>query len=617
MSDIVNSPTAELGQRFLDAGTNDAEYQKFERLIAERVASLRGPLFTTDASGLFEAYLAGIPGETRQREKCAYSREMITFYTGPRQHYNCRHCRQFIERYCGLVTIEPDGRIVPALWVGEVLRDRPRFFAESVTGMYAAIAVRPVKVTGVFVNSESVWGTPHNVAGPGSKCVGTRWTHLHGTPDETKICNPTLRRHSMESADQRAAELKQDFILLKKTLADVPTAALVQAVRVLESDEVQRAEKALGAAKWLLDLSERTSRSGRTDTNRNLVWLAVATAPPGFCHSKNNVLGPLLDDIREGRDFNSMRRRWNEKMDPLQYQRAQVAPNNGQIEAANRLFEKMGLESALARRYATLDDVVKFEWHWTDSLDDLADNAESPKTGRAFDHLRQKPAGVKPVELPPKAMTWQRFAEEILHSSRQSSPVRTIEVQLTGGSQPFYGLTTACDPASKPMLQWDGLLGEWRDDGDRPLSIQDPLPRNQVAWYFWDQRDQHGRPTAPDTAMRWGLERPGTKYLDWWQKVDAVFLSPPHWQQPDKFTHHEIQVFFAISAARDSREAQGGYFAETLRSDLHGVRKTIEAHAKASKLEGKDVGNANGIALTKNSKLTVRINGGDQYILSL
>lgn len=68
---------------------SDPSYSEFERLIANRVASLRGPLFTTNADGLFDAYLSGIPEERRQ-------------------HYNCQCCKRFITNYGGLVTIGGD-----------------------------------------------------------------------------------------------------------------------------------------------------------------------------------------------------------------------------------------------------------------------------------------------------------------------------------------------------------------------------------------------------------------------------------------------------------------------------------------------------------------------------
>ena len=200
--------------------SSDQDYSDFEQLIASRVAAASGPLFTTNATELFEAYLAGISGDQRQ-------------------HYDCRCCRRFIERFGGLVTIDASGISHSLLW--DV--DAPDFFRNPVSTML--VKVERAKVNGVFVNGEKTWGTPFNVPGAPSKYQGQRWSHLHGTP-------PVVFKSHLMTADQAAAEKLQDYIMLRKGLAEIPMEAVVQAVRVLEASVVDRSEKTLGVAKWLL-----------------------------------------------------------------------------------------------------------------------------------------------------------------------------------------------------------------------------------------------------------------------------------------------------------------------------------------------------------------------------
>ena len=55
------------------------------------------PLFTTNVENLFDIYLNNLPEEGRQ-------------------HYNCHACRDFINRYGGLVTIDSEtGKTSPAM----------------------------------------------------------------------------------------------------------------------------------------------------------------------------------------------------------------------------------------------------------------------------------------------------------------------------------------------------------------------------------------------------------------------------------------------------------------------------------------------------------------------
>lgn len=521
--------------------TSDQDYSTFERLVAERVTAAPQFLFATNAEGLWNAYLDGLPSD--------------------RQHYDCRCCRRFIESFGGLVTIGDDGMTEPIFW-----RNAPGFFVPSAASMCSRVA--RAKVAGVFVNGLSQWGTPFNVPGKPSKYEGQRWTHLHGTP-------AFVFKSALKTADQEAAEKKQDYIMLHKALADIPAEAVVQAVRVLEADVVDRSEKTLGVAKWLLTLHQSLEGAGKGRTRDNLVWLAVAKAPPGWCHVRSTMIGTLLDDVLAGLPFDAIKRRWNEKMHPLQYQRPTAPPKDGNIDQANNIMAKLQTEGALARRFARLDEVTAL---WKPR--EVAPPEKKP--GGAFDHLKGSAQKVKAVELPAKAIIWEQFRDTVVPDAL------SVEVMLTGGNQAFYGLVTAVNPDAPPMLQWDGLEG---------------LPRNPVSWYFW-----HGG----SYAHQWGLEQG-------WTKVDAICLKPCHWQS-DKFTHQGPGVFLVLSGARDSRTAGGGYFPETLRAEYHGIRSVIEAHSRQAELAGRECGSANGIALGDSSPLTVRVHtasGPASYYVSL
>ncbi|NHZ94101.1 hypothetical protein F2P45_34740, partial [Massilia sp. CCM 8733] len=73
-------------------------YAALVHSIDARFNALAGPVFRTDAAGLYDAYLAS--------------------FTDPdvRQQHSCSCCRTFIERFGGLATVGDDGALVPALW---------------------------------------------------------------------------------------------------------------------------------------------------------------------------------------------------------------------------------------------------------------------------------------------------------------------------------------------------------------------------------------------------------------------------------------------------------------------------------------------------------------------
>jgi len=504
---------------------HDHEYHRLELIVAQRVAEAHkfvahtGPLFTTNAEGLFTEYLAGIP-------------------EGNRQHYTCRCCQKFIEKYGGLAFITPnEGKPVSAIWAPSA--NVPEFFLDSVERLYDRVA--KAKVTGVFLSEEKVWGVPQT----------GEWTHLHGVP-AVRFSNP------LKTAEQIAAEKGQDYIMLKRGLSEIPVEATEQAIRVLSAEVVDRSEKVLGIAQWLLALQK--SLEGRKGTVRdNLVWLAVATAPPGWCHIRSTVISTLLDDILAGLPFETIKRKWNEKMHPLQYQRPTTL-KEGTIKQANEVVEKLNAAGSLNRRFAKLEEVLPFAI-WTPRTEEKEEPKKSE--GGAFDHLSSAKRRVKEVALPPRLIAWDDFKAVLAEAT-------AIEFYVPIGRASYYGLTTAADPNSQPILQWDGIAEV----------------RNPFCWFFY-----HGG----SMANRWGLSS-GT-----YVPVKAVLLKPCHWQAPEKFSHQVPGVFFVLEGAKDIyHDNGGGLFPECLRAEYHSIRSAVEAHARRATIAGKDEGTANGIALESN-----------------
>ncbi len=533
----------------------DTDYASFERLVAKRGAAVEGPLFTTNAEDLWEAYLGGIP-------------------EAQRQHYNCRCCQRFIERYGGLVTIDEQGNMVPVFWP-KGLENVPIFFEKA--AYWLCSHVMKARINDVFLSSELVWGTPQTGL----------WTHLSCT-------NKNAVSERIKTAAQVMAEKKEEHGMLCRGLAEYQLEAVVQAVRVLEADAVERPEKALGVAKWLLDLHQRLAgkRNPRRD---NLVWLAVATAPPGWCHVKTTMIGTLLDDVVQGLPYESIRRRWAEKMHPLQYLRPTAAPKEGAIKQANELVAKLGAQGSLARRFAKLTDVTHFVWkpavmEWRVATDNGTILVAAPSLeeaeklaavdghlllprqteGGAFDHLLKKTKQIKEVQLPPARIVWERFEAMVLPGCRQ------LECYVAPMRQPFYGLVAPVNKEAPPLLQW----------------------ANGLSWYFY-----HGG----SYAVHWHMD------VGTWALVTAVFRKPCHWE--NELAHQGDGILFALQGCWDTQHKEGGgFFPESLRAEYHGMRAVLEAHANGATIAGREEGDANGLCLDRGHPLSVRADGREYLV---
>lgn len=504
----------------------DRPYDGYDRLEAgiresfEKAVTNKEPLFTTDANDLYDRFLWALPAEARQ-------------------HYNCNACRRFVDAYGGLVTITPYGELEPVMWKFAV----PEIFQASV-GMIRA-RVSSARITGVFITSEKRLG----VARTGI------WSHM--CVDVPKNIIHTSR---LDTAYQAACKKNEDFKMLLNAVNKYSIHTAETAVNLLRSDSLYRGEKTLGIAEWFLEVVKTAHRyNGRARTN--YLWLKAATAPSGFCHVSSSMIGTLLDDIQDGYDFNTVKARFNAKMDPLKYQRPQVAPGRANVARAEEIIAKLGMQNSLKRRFAQIHD-VKLEWS-------PAVYPDKVFAGGVFSGIKTKDDEWKDIRdrhIQPEAttMTWEKFRRTVLPHAKK------IELYIPGCKMNFAALVTADHPFAPPIIVWD-------NEGNR----------NPVNWYMY---------TGGSHASQWNL--PYNEYVE----VTGITLQPNLWQPG--FDHHGNGVFFLLKGCKDTRNSASGLFPETLKGELREVRATIEAYSNQNKLAGYNEASACGLCMQERSRVT-------------
>lgn len=494
------------------------EYDSYETFLSDiqRIFNLGGnaPLFVTNAENLWDAFISHLPDDTHQQ-------------------YTCHTCRHFIERFGRLVYIASDGSKESALW-----KSSPEFFHDSVSAMRTI--VEKAKVTGIFVSDLRVYGQP----------ITGEWHHMAVTPPDSFVW-----RSVVQTASQNSAEKLEDFKMLISALQEYQPTVIDQALKLLRSDSLYRSEKVLGVAEWLKELHTKRATTKNAAHRENITWLAVATAPAGFCHVKSTMIGTLLDDIATGMVFDDVSRRFAAKMHPLQYQRPQVAPTPGNIAQAEKIIQQLGTAGAFERRFARLDE-LKTIWK-------PAQNPEPPKGGSIFSHLIPKNSNPKipEIEAPAVTMTWEKFSRTVLPGAI------SIEFYAQNGRDNYSAITTAARDDAPPILQWDSEQN-----------------RNPFASYVY-----HNGSSPKD----WNIT-PG------FVPVSAVCFTPSMWQTG--FSHHGKSVYFILSGAKDTRYKKSGnaIFPENLKNDFHSIRATVEAYSRSAVLGGYEEASACGIAKSGN-----------------
>jgi hypothetical protein len=398
----------------------DDYYDTFlQRLNTAFLARCRGPIYTTDATGLWELYLSALPAARVQ-------------------HYTCNACRRFVETFGHLAVLDASDGIVPLIWwCGDNGGEQ-----HSALELLAAEVVK-AHVTGVFHSSASVWGTPE--AGG--------WHHMHVTPPLTSVWH-----HPLLTAHQAMAAQREDYKTLSMALVEVTVDQLAQTVFLLESNSLYRSEHVIAPARWLLQLKRDLAATKHHEAKRNRVWRAVATAPPGFCHPRTTMIGTLLADVASGLPFEACAARFAAKMHPLQYQRPQAAPSAGAVKRAERIVATLGIEPSLQRRYARVEEIITALWR--------APQAKAPAAGggSVFAGIATKGRrrGKKTLPRlqtpPPEPMTTTRFLRDILPVAQK------LAVWLPSRPESYGALLTAVNPEAPPIIQWD------REDHRNPFS---------------------------------------------------------------------------------------------------------------------------------------------------
>lgn len=474
---------------------------------------------------------------------------------GLKPTYACRACQRFVETYGGLVAINERGVVAPAMWPVA----GPGVFNEAIFTLHEAVGA--AKVTGVFLATEKVWGLPQNH----DKIRGCDWQHFAVTPPASMVRAWSV----LKTSDQAMAEKLEDFKMLDRALAEFPIETAQKVHTLLTTGHLQRSEKCIGVAEWFLKLQQARAATKYDRRRENLTWKAVATAPAGFCHVRSGMIGTLLEDVQVGLDFAVIKARFDEKMHPLQYLRPQAPPSAGNIAQAEKVVQELRAAGALDRRFARIEDL---ETLWTPKA-----IPERLAKGGVFEHLTPaKTKGkVSDTDAPPVVMTWRKFQAQVLGTADR------IEFLVPHGHNNYIAMTAAANPEAPPIIQWDSIE-----------------KRNTVAWYVYNGG------TPPE---HWGLAS------GQWCEVSALTLLPPMWHG-GKAAHQGEGAILILKGARDlPHQRGGGMFVENLRSEFHGVRRTLEAYFLGAAIAGKEESSACGYDLRKggqwNCTIRVTFNG--------
>lgn len=493
---------------------------------------------------------------------------LASFSDDRRQHYTCRCCTDFVNKYANIAFIDAEGKVRSAIWDAVTFDESNSFF--SLVSMMQSI-VESGKVTGSFKTEFRVLGQP----------LSGGWNHMY-----VELPDNMLARMPHKTPYQQAAIVRADFEMLSDRLSQTrySLAVLTKLKTILDADVLQNQNVIKGPAMFLFNLAAARDASKNQRVRDNLVWRAAATSSAGLMHS--DACDNVLELLSTGADFDAIKKRFGKITSAVTYRQAQTAPAEGAVDAAEKFFTENGLTESLRRRLAVPADVPEAVIIWKPTIEE---KDEAPKS--TFGHLKTS-AAPKPVDtplnLPRVNMSWNKFLEEILPKALNLE-IKIPQVEF------FAGIATAAVAESPCLFFYD----------------------HQASPYAKMGRDQFSDKPLPVPAANWNLV-PGT-----YRQVGMILPMPHHWTGQNH-PHMKEQILFSIPGAYDTASVDHGQpgnalFPQLLKSEYHPYSSVVMAYANTAPFEGPTKDQICGLSLTRGQQeqrlLRVTTESGQREIL--
>lgn len=422
-------------------------FKAFSEAVHARYTDLaKGELFVVDVENIFDTYLAAFPPGTNEilRERTIH---------------DCNCCKQFIRKLGILVALSPEGQSL-SVWDDLTLP-----YPYDVVAARLSDVVRQAPIRTVFRSKERSYGTDHNY----DTKTNERWDHFHGAVGP--------KHYSADAATKRG---EQEAIaqVLRRGLTEIKAADMETALDLIDSNSLYRGGEHRVAVVEFRDLQRKY------DGSENFIWANLSNRAARF---RNTVIGTLLIDLAEGKSLDAAVRMFESKVAPANYKRPTALITAKMVEQAVATLQGLGLEGAVHRRFAHLEDV---------SVNNVlfVDNAVR---GTMKDGISELLVGsVKPKALDPKkadAITIQKFLAEVLPGITSLSAF--VENKHAGN---FVSLTGGDGP--ERLFKWNNNFA-WSYDGEVTDSIKQRVKaaggnvqayfRVSLGWFNWDDLDIH------------------------------------------------------------------------------------------------------------------------------
>ncbi len=433
-------------------------------------------LFTTEASKdkMWEVYLNSFP---------AGSNPMFR----TRTEHDCQCCKRFI-RAAGNIVSFKGGKVV-SIWDIKIKGEENKPYQIVANAMSKYVKSKAIKNVFLADKQFKLAGSKPTL----DSCSEIVWDHFYFKFDDKYLLSETALGSKLSITRSKKE-------VLKRSLDEITMDAIDTVIELIEQNSIERGEEHLRA---VTDF-KRNKAAYETLTDSGMkkeifCWLTTSLASERFQPIKNTVVGTLLMDISEGKTLDYAVDAFELKTCSQNFKRNSALVTKAMINRAHARTIELGIEDALHRRHATIEDITINNIIFADRD---AKNAMSDKTKLGvFSNLSTKAASVKPKNLDKvEEVQINTFIDTILPKSD------SIEIFVENEHEKnLMSVITPTVATAKNILKWNNNLS-WTYVGNVTDSIKSRVKkaggdvtghlRCSLSWFNTDDLDIHM--TEPD-----------------------------------------------------------------------------------------------------------------------
>lgn len=261
--------------------------------------------------------------------------------------YKCDCCLAFIKHIGNMIGIDADMNI-HTIWDINV-DDEFQNVANTLASIVRSAPIKSVykhyeqsvgaKTT--FTNFDKVGGVISNEGKAPS------FSHLYANVPASGF----MQQHKIA---KYLGEIKANYDVLKRTFTEHKIEAYETVLELIGSNNLYRGEEFENPVRCMYNILKE---NGYQEHGDKYLWVK-ALQLGNNAKFRNSAIGTLVTDLSDGMDLEQAVRLFESKVAPENYKRTSAIITPRMLAEANAKVEELGIESALPRRYAKLEDVT-------------------------------------------------------------------------------------------------------------------------------------------------------------------------------------------------------------------------------------------------------------------